>query len=89
MISLRIDWFDLLAVEGAFKMLLQHRSLKASVLQRSAFSMVQSSHPYITTGKTIALTLWTFVSKMMSLFFNMLSVFLITFLPRSMCLLIS
>ena len=88
LISLRIDWFHLLTVQGAFKMLLQHHSLKASILQWSAF-FIQISHLYMTTGKPIALTLWTFVSKMMSLFFNTLSVFVITFLWRSMCLLTS
>ena len=79
---------DLLAVQGTLKSL-QHHNSKASVLWRSAFFMVQLSHPYITTGKTITLTRWTFVSKVMSLHFNMLSRFVITFLPRSKCLLIS
>ena len=85
----RIDWIDLLAVQGTLKSLLQHHSSKASVLQRSAFFMVQLSHPYMTTGKTIALTRWTFISKVMSLLFNMLSRLVIAFLPRSKCLLIS
>ena len=76
---------DLLAVQGTLKSLLQHHSSKASVLQRSAFLMVQLSHPYMTTGKTIALTIWTFVGKVMSLLFNMLSRFVIAFLPRSKC----
>ena len=89
LISFRIDWFDLLAVQGTLKSLLQHHSLKASVLQCSTFSMVQLSHPYITTGKTIVLTIWTFVSKVMSLFFNMLFRLVIAFLPRCKDLLIS
>ena len=89
LISLRIDWIDLLAVQGTLKSLLQHHSWKASILQCSAFFMVQLSHLYITTGKTIALTRWTFVGKVMSLLFNMLSRLVITFLPRSKCLLIS
>ena len=80
---------DLLAVQGTLKNLLQHHSSKASILQRSAFFMVQLSHPYMTTGKTIALTRWTFLGKVMSLFFNMLSRLVITFLPRSKRLLIS
>ena len=84
LISFRIDWFDLLAVQGTLKSLLQHHSLKASVLQTSAFLMVQLSHLYMTTGKTIALTRWTFVDKVMSLLFNMLSRLVITFLPRSL-----
>ena len=88
-ISFRIDWFDLLAVQGALKSLLQHHSSQASVLQHSAFFMVQLSHPYMTTGKTIALTRGTFVSKVMSLLFTKLSRLVITFLPRSKCLLIS
>ena len=83
LISFRMDWLDLLAVQGTLKSLLQHHSSKASVLQCSAFFMVQLSHPYMTTGKTIALTRWTFVGKVMSLLFNMLSRFVITFLPRS------
>ena len=89
LISFRIDWLDLLAVLGTLKSLLQHHSSKASILQCSAFFMVQLSHPYMTTGKTIALTRWTFVGKVMSLFFNMLSRWVITFLPRSKHLLIS
>ena len=89
LISFRIDWFDLLAVQGTFKSLLQHHSSKASILQHSAFFMVQLSHPYMTTGKTAALTRQTFVSKVMSLLFNMLSRLVIAFLPRSKCLLIS
>ena len=84
-----MDWLDLLAVQGTLKSLLQHHSSKASILQCSAFFMVQVSHPYMTTGKTIALTIWTFVGKMMSLLFNMLSRFVIAFLPRSKLLLIS
>ena len=84
-----MDWLDLLAVQGILKSLLQHHSSKASVLQCSAFFMVQLSHPYMTTGKTIALTKWTFVGKVMSLLFNMLSRLAITFLPRSKHLLIS
>ena len=85
----RIDWFDLLAVQGTLKSLLQHHSSKASILQWSTFLMVQLSHPYMATGKTIALTRQTFVGKVMSLLFNMLSILVITFLPRSKCLLIS
>ena len=88
MVSFRIDWFDLLAVQGTLESLLQHHNLKASILQRSAFFMVWLSHPYMTTGKTIASTRWTFVSKDMSLLFNMLSRLVITFLPRSKRLLI-
>ena len=88
LISFRMDWLDLLAVQGTLKSLLQHHSSKASVWC-SAFFMVQLSHPYMTTGKTIALTRWTFVGKVMSLLFNMLSRLVITFLPRSKCLLIS
>ena len=88
-ISLRMDWLDLLAVQGTLKSLLQHHSLRASVLRCSAFFIVQLSHPYMTTRKTIALTRRTFVGKIMSLLFNMLSRFIITFLPRSKCLLIS
>ena len=80
LISFRIDWFDLLAVQGTLKSLLQHHSSKASILQRSAFFRVQLSHPYMTTGKTIALTRWTFVGKVISLLFNMLSRLVITFL---------
>ena len=89
MISFRTDWLDLLAVQGILKSLLQHHSSKASILLRSAFFTVQLSHPYMTTGKTIALTRRTFVGKVMSLLFNMLSGLVITFLPRSKCLLIS
>ena len=85
----RIDRFDLLAVQGTLQSLLQHDSPKASILQCSAFFMVQLSHPYTTTGKAIALTRWTFVGKVMSLLFNMLSRLVITFLPRSKHLLIS
>ena len=84
-----MDWLDLLAVHGTLKSLLQHHSLKASILQCSAFLMVQLSHSYVTTGKTIALTKWTFVSKVMSLLFNMLTRFVIAFIPRSKRLLIS
>ena len=83
LISFRIDWFDLLAVQGTLMNLLQHHSSKASILWCSAFFMVQLSHPYMTTGKTKALTRWTFVSKAMSLLFNMLSRLVIAFLPRS------
>ena len=79
LISFRIDWFDLLAFQGTLKSLLQHHSSKASILQCSAFFIVQLSHPYMTTGKTIALTRWTFVGKLMSLFFNMLSRLVIAF----------
>ena len=89
LISFRMDWLDLLAVQGTPKGLLQHHSSKASFLQCSAFFVVQLSHSYMTTGKTIALTRQTFVGKVMSLLFNMLSRFVITFLPRSKCLLIS
>ena len=89
LISFRMDWLDLLAVQGTLKSLLQHRSSKASILQHSAFFMVQLSHPYMTTGKTIASTRRTFVGEVMSLLFNMLSRLVITFLPRSKCLLIS
>ena len=89
LISFRMDWLDLLAVQGTLKSLLQHHSSKASVLQCSAFFTVQLSHPYMTTGKTIALTRWTLVSKVMSLLLNMLSRLVITFLPRSKRLLIS
>ena len=88
LISFRMDWLDLLAVQGTLKSLQPHSS-KASILQRSAFCVVQISHPYMTTGKTIALTRWTFVGKVMLLLFNMLSLLVITFLPRSECLLIS
>ena len=88
-ISFRMDWLDLLEVQGTLKGLLQHHSSKASILLLSAFFRVQLSHPYMTTRKTIALTRWTFVDKVMSLLFNMLSRLLITFLPRSKCLLTS
>ena len=87
--SFRMDWLDLLAVQGALKDLLQNHSLKASVLWHSAFFIVQLSHPYMTTGKTIALTRQAFVGKVMSLLFHMLSRLVITILPRSKCLLIS
>ena len=89
LISFRMDWFDLLAVRGTLKSLLQHHSSKASILQHSAFFVVQLSHPYMTTEKIIALTRQTFVGKVMSLLFNMLSRLVITFLPRIKCLLIS
>ena len=88
LISFRIDWFDLLAVQGTLKSLLQHHSSKASVFQCPVFFMVQLLHPYMTTGKTIALTIWTFVGKVMSLVFNKLPRFVITFLPGSKHLLI-
>ena len=87
--SFRMDWLDLLAVQGTLKSLLQYHSSKASILQRSAFFTVQLSHPYMTTGKTVALTRWTLVGKLMSLLLNMLSRLVITFLPRSKRLLIS
>ena len=89
LISFRIDWLDLLAVQGTLKSLLQHHSSKASILQHSAFFIAQLSHPYMTTGKTIALTRQNFVGKVMSLLFNMLSRLVIAFLPRSKRLLIS
>ena len=89
LISFRIDWLDLLAVQGTLKRLLQYHSSKASVVQHSAFFIVQISHPYMTTGKTIALTIHTFVGKVMSLLFNMLSRLALDFLPRSKHLLIS
>ena len=88
MISFRMDWLDLLSVQGTLKKLLQYHSSKASILQCSAFFIVQLSNPYMTTGEAIALTRWTFVSKVMSLLFNMLSWLVIAFLPRSKCLLI-
>ena len=88
LICFRSDWFDLLDVQGTLKSLLQHHNLKASILWRSAFLIVPLSHPYMTTGKTIALTTWTFADKVMSLLFNMLSKLVIVFLPRSKCLLI-
>ena len=86
LISFTMDWLDLLAVQGTLKSLLQHHCSKASILQCSAFFIFQILHPYMTTGKTIALTRWTFVDKVMSLLFNMLSRLVITFLPRSKCL---
>ena len=89
LVSFRMDWLDLLAVQGTLKSLLQHHCSKASILLCSAFFIVQLSHPYMTTGKTTALTRWTFVDRVLSLFFNMLSRLVITFLPRSKCLLIS
>ena len=89
LISFRMDWLDLLAVQGTLKSLLQHHSSKASILRPSAFFTVQLSHPYMTTGKTIALTRWTLVGKVMSLLFNILSRLVITFLPRGKRLLIS
>ena len=89
LISFRMDWLDLLAVQGTLKSLLQHQSSKGSILRHSAFLIVQLSHQYMTIGKTIALTRWTFVGKVMSLLFNMLSRLVITFLPRSKRLLTS
>ena len=89
LISFKMDWLDLLAVQGPLKSLLQHHSLKASILWRSAFFLLQVSYPHMTTGKTIALTRWTFVGRVLSLLFNMLSRLVITFFPRSKCLLIS
>ena len=89
LISFRMDWLDLLAVQGTLKSLLQHHSSKASILRHSPLFMVQLSHPYMTTGKTTALIRWTFVGKVTSLLFNMLSRLVITFLPRSKRLLIS
>ena len=89
LISFRMDWLDLLAVQGTLKSLLEHHSSKASILWHSAFVIVQLSHPYMTTGKIMALTTWTFVDKVMSLLFNILSSLVISFLPRSKCLLIS
>ena len=89
LISFRMDWLDLLAVQGTLMSLLQQHSSKASILQRSAFFTVQLSHPYMTTGKNIALTKWTFIGKVVSLLLNMLSRLVITFLPRSKRLLIS
>ena len=88
LISFRIDWFDFLAVQGTLNNLLQHHNSKASILWCSAFFIVQLSHPYMTTGKSIALTRWIFVGKVISLLFNMLSRLVIAFLPRSKCLLI-
>ena len=89
LISFRIDWFDLLAIQGTLQSLLQYHSSKESIIQNSAFLVVQLSHPYMTTGKTIALTRWTFIGKVKSLLFNMLSRFAIDFLPRTKHLLIS
>ena len=89
LISFRVDWLDLLAVQGTLKSLLQHHGSKASILRHSAFFTVQLSHPYITTGKIIPLTRWTFACKVMSLLFNMLSRLVMAFLPRSKCLFIS
>ena len=89
LISFRMDWLDLLAVQGTLKSLLQYYSSKASIFRHSAFFIVQLSHPYMTIDKAIALTIWTFVGKVMSLFFNMLSKFIIAFLPRNKCLSIS
>jgi len=89
LITFRMDWLDHLAVQGTLKSLLQHHSSKASILWCSAFFIVQLSHPYMATGKTIALTRWTFVGRVMSLLFNMLHMLLIAFLPRSKCLLMS
>ena len=89
LISFRMHWLDLLVVQGTLKSLLQHHSSKASILRHSAFLTVQLSHPYMTTGETITLTRWTFVGKIMSLLFNMLSRLVITFLPRSKHILIS
>ena len=89
LISFRMDWLDLLTIQGTLKSLLQHHSSKASILRRSAVFIVQLSHPYMTTGKTIALTKWTLFGKVMSLLLNMLSRLVITFLPRSKRLLIS
>ena len=89
LISFRMDWMDLLAVLGTLKSLLQHHSSEASIRQRSAFFIVQLSHPYMTAGKAIALTRWTFIGKVISLLFNVLSRLVVTFLPRSKCLLIS
>ena len=89
LISFRMDWFDLLAVQGTLKSLLQYHSSKASILWCSAFFMAQLSHPYMTIGKTIDLTRWTFAGKVMSLLFNTLSRFVIVFLPRSKCVLLS
>ena len=89
LISFRMDWLDLPAVQGTLKSLLQHHSSEASILQHSALFIIQLSHSYMTIGETIALTRWTFIGKVMSLLFNMLSRLVITFLPRSKCLLIS
>ena len=89
LISVKTDSFDLLAVQGTLRSFLQHHSSKRSIIWHSAFFMVQLSHPYLTTGKTVVLTRWTFVGKVMSLLFNMLSRLVIAFLPRSKCLLMS
>ena len=89
LVSYRMDWFDLLAIQGTLKSLLQYQSSKASILWRSAFFIVQLSHPYMTTGKTVTLTRWTFVGIVLSLLFNMLSRLVITFLPKNKHLLIS
>ena len=89
LISFRMDWLDLLAVQGTLKSFIQHHSSRASILHCSAFFIVQLSHPYMTTGKIIALTRWTFVGKVMSLLFNMLSRLVVAFLPRRKCLLVS
>ena len=89
LISFRIDWLDIFAIQGTLENLLQHHSSKVSILWRSAFFIVQLSHPYMTTGKPIALTRWTFVGKVMSLLFSMLSSYVITYLPRSKRLFIS
>ena len=89
LMAFRIDWFDLLALQGTLKSLLQHHRSKVSILRHSAFFIVQLSHPFMTTGKTTALTRWPFVGKVMSLLFNMLSMLVTAFLPRSKCLLIS
>ena len=89
LISFRMDWLDLLVVQGTLKSLLQHHSSKASILQQSAFFIIQLSHPYMTTRKAIALTRWTFIGKVMSLLFNTLYRFVMAFLPKSKCLLIS
>ena len=88
-ISFRIDWFDLLAVQGTLKSLLQHHNSETSIIRHSASSLVQLSHPYVTTGKTTVLTIWTFLCKVMSVLFKMLSRFVIAFLSRCKCLLIS
>ena len=89
LMAFRIDWFDLLALQGTLKSLLQHHRSKVSILRHSAFFIVQLSHPFMTTGKTTALTRWPFIGKVMSLLFNMLSMLVTAFLPRSKCLLIS
>ena len=89
LISFRMDWLDLFAIQGTLKSLIEHHSSKASIIRNSAFFIVHTSHPYLTLGKTIALTRWTFVGKVIPLLFNMLSRVVVTFLPRSKCLLIS